>query len=21
MNIQNVFMWLECMHGDVCITG
>jgi len=21
MNIQNVLMWLECRHGDICATG
>jgi len=20
VNIQNVFLWLECRHGDVCAT-
>jgi len=21
MYIQNVLMWLECRHGDICATG
>jgi len=21
VNIQNVLLWLECRHGDVCATG
>jgi len=20
VNIQNVLLWLECRHGDVCVT-
>jgi len=21
MNIQNVLLWLQCRHGDICATG